>query len=206
MTWPDQGCPCCWLDNLLRVCALAQAGFSITFSYRSYTVSKGNTVLITGKLSNNVYVIENVQMGVQMVSNKCPHERCIHLMHLRLGHMGYNVINKTLRGGKCKILYLLDCQVCKNMKSKSYPVAGESGSVNQTSWVGSYGCDRSLSQKPLRERYAIIIVDDHICFAWVFAMNHKSEVYKMVKYWGNSWLQSKLTGEANLCLLNFTTG
>lgn len=59
-----------WLCHLLSVCALAQAGFNITFSHRSCTVSKDNSVLIIGKLSNNVYSIENVQVGVQMESNK----------------------------------------------------------------------------------------------------------------------------------------
>lgn len=87
--------------------------------------------------------------------------------------MGYNVINKMLAMlGEEKVKpcsYFLDCQVCKNEKPKAYLVAKESGRVS-TRPLALVHMD-VISPYPNShsgKRYAIIIMDDHTLFMWVF--------------------------------------
>lgn len=65
--------------------------------------------------------------NARFVVNKRPHHRCIYLLHRRLGHASFSIINKTLALlGKEKVegcnLYL-DCDVCKQCKSKVHSLA-----------------------------------------------------------------------------------
>lgn len=82
-------------NNLLSVGALTAEGFSLLFSPKGCSISKGEKALLQGKLQNSVYVVENSQAGAKVVTNKCVHDNCIHVLHKRFAHLGYETLRKT---------------------------------------------------------------------------------------------------------------
>lgn len=190
------------------MCAFTKAGFNITFPYRSCTVSKNGKVLVTCKLNNNVYVIENMPAGAQMVSKKSPHAGCVHLLHRRLGHVGFNVIYKMLALlGDEKVKScdnFLDCQVCKSVKSKAYSVAKESDQVSEqvhADVIGAY--PKSHQVKDLHWFWWTTILGLH---GFMHLLTSQRCVKQLnIGFIGfrnsleNSWLEFKQTEVVNLC-------
>lgn len=96
-------------------------------------MSKEGRVLLQGELTNGVYVLQNYFLEAQAVQNKPLHDNCQHLIHRRLGHVSYKVINKTLAllGGHevANCNNFLDYQLCKQVKAKAYPKSKTSSRV-----------------------------------------------------------------------------
>lgn len=77
-------------------------------------------------------------LGLAVV-NKSPRYRSLYLLHQHLGHTNFSTINKTLALlGKEKVegcSQFLDCNICKQCKSKEHPVAKKSHRVSEKSLV-----------------------------------------------------------------------
>ena len=102
----------------------------MSFAGKECQIAKESRVLLKEKLCNNVYVVENERVEAKVVSNSCEHDSCVHLLHRRLRHASFQVINKTLsllrkeKVKKCN--KFLDCKVCKSVKSKVFSLAKQS--------------------------------------------------------------------------------
>lgn len=127
-------------------------------------------------------------MRAQVVLNKTPYNNCTHFLHKHLGHANFGAISKILdmlgRDKVSKCSNFPDCQICKKVKAKAYPLAKTRSRVTcrplELVHMDVLGkMPTSLSGRTS----ALCFVDDfsHICL--VFTMQRKSEVFGVFRTW-----------------------
>uniref|UniRef100_A0A2D4IY62 GAG-pre-integrase domain-containing protein n=1 Tax=Micrurus lemniscatus lemniscatus TaxID=129467 RepID=A0A2D4IY62_MICLE len=82
--------------NLLSVRALVNIGYVVTFRGDNCIIEKEGK-RVTANLENDLYVIHNdkLQKPNSVYNNVKPHDECIHLLHRRLGHINFKMLNLT---------------------------------------------------------------------------------------------------------------
>ena len=119
-------------NNLLSISSLDKDGYTLIFEKGKCKVMKNCAQVGNGYLKDQLYVMNQSQMNeaINVVNNSGPHERCIHSLHRKLGHVNFGVLNKT-KACVSDLKKYLDCNICKLTKSKAFPVSNKSKSISE---------------------------------------------------------------------------
>ncbi|CAI5791960.1 Retrovirus-related Pol polyprotein from transposon TNT 1-94 [Podarcis lilfordi] len=175
-------------NNLLSIPDLAKAGFEVNFVGDQCQIKQNGAVLANANLRTNMYVLQ-CESKVANVQNVPTHDMCIHLLHRRLAHASFKALNKTLElcGGMKNIKSCdnyLDCNICKEVKSRACPVARASQRETKKP-LELIHADVTGPFPPSvsHNKYCLILVDDYSRFGWVYPLKQKSDVAQTLKFW-----------------------
>ena len=78
-------------NNLLSVSSLDRDGYTINFEKCKRKVMKNGTQMANGYLKDHLYMMNQSQMNeaINVVNNLEPHEKCIHSLRRKLGHVSF---------------------------------------------------------------------------------------------------------------------
>uniref|UniRef100_A0A2D4K5N5 GAG-pre-integrase domain-containing protein n=1 Tax=Micrurus paraensis TaxID=1970185 RepID=A0A2D4K5N5_9SAUR len=123
-----------------------------------------------------------------MFGNVAKHVSCVDLLHRKLGHASFKVVQKMnqyaegLHVKECKAY--LDCAVCKTSKSKAFPIS--KSSTRQTTRALELVHETLVG--PMQTslggaKYMLVIVDDYSRFGFCYLLKSKTEVLQKFKQW-----------------------
>lgn len=181
--------------NLLSVSKMQQAGLSILFEKDSAQIIKDGNVLMSGKLSNNLIVLDFVASvnKCQSVSQVCKNYNNIYsLWHQRLGHMSKNKFLQLKNYNMIEDINQIStvtptndlCESCINGKQSRLPF--------------NKGKDKSHIKRPLfivhsdvcgpitpstvdNKNYFVLFVDHFTHYCVTYIITYKSDVFATFK-------------------------
>lgn len=176
--------------NLLSVAALAKDGYRISFGGTRCDLYKGNHRCASATLRNGLYVLDTpyTAKAHNVYESKPDHVRCVHLMHRRLGHCGFDSVQKTMARAcktsieKCE--NYLECGVCEEVKSKACSVEGRSDRVTsgplELTFADLLG---PLPESHGRAKYVLLVVDHYSRYAFSYPLCSKDETFDRFREW-----------------------
>nr|MCH9869275.1 DDE-type integrase/transposase/recombinase [Serratia marcescens] len=176
--------------NLLSISHLCDKGYEVYFSANKCHIidPKSHKVCFVGTRENNIYCIDLSSIISCANANMCLSvvEDTTQLWHKRLGHVGYDILDKLVRKDLVRGLPKVDftkthnCDACtsgKQVKTSFKPKKEVSTTRPlQLVHMDLFGPTQTLSLSG--SRYVFVIVDDYSRFTWTFFLAHKSDTFK----------------------------
>lgn len=135
-------------------------------------------------------VRKHIQTTVQAVltNRHCHAENCMHLLHRRLGHPSYPMLEKTLACTKRmtvnKCACFLDCSVCKSEKCRAVPVAKQSTQITSAPFqLCAVDLISPLPPSHGGARYDLLIVDHFSRFLYCYPLKSKDKMFRALTNW-----------------------
>lgn len=167
--------------NLLSVCKLEEAGYSVIFENDRVFIKDKNNILATGYKSNSLYFLETFVSDKFESCNLADNDE-LFLWHCRYGHLGVDSLKKVVNmvdGVNIKTNNGILCESCmygkmcrtpfnKKCQRASKPLelvhTDVCGPISPSTWDG--------------KRYFVTFIDDYTHFTMVYLMASKDEVVK----------------------------
>lgn len=184
--------------NLLSVSKAVEKGISFAFNERGCVLKnpKGKLITVARKIGSLYCVMyeepkDHVHHTVaEKLSNSCKQSKQ-HLWHRRYGHLG---VNNLRRLAKEKLVDEFDycvskpidfCEPClkgKHQRSR-FPPCSERKTTKPLELVHSDVCGKLESKSLGGAQYFVTFIDDMTKYVWVYAIKHKSDVFKKFCQW-----------------------
>lgn len=181
--------------NLISISAIATSGYRVVFDdcrCAVYDFRNGNTIVITGILSNGLYRLDTYER--EIVKEAVAVDDSIiadtHLWHERLGHLNYGSLVYLHSQGMVVDLpkmHALSNHVCEGcllgkMCRYSFPKDGSVGTAHKLHLVHSDVCGPMRTPSIGEYLCFVVFVDDFTRHAWIYPLKSKSDVFLYFKH------------------------